>query len=285
MGAVMTPPAAPDLLPRDPKPPLPRFADVVLSEWTKFRTVRSSFWTLVIGAVLGVGLGAVVSLVSANHYASDPEVHFNWNPTDRSLGSLMLTQLAFAILGVLVVSGEYSTGMIRTSLAAVPNRSRMLAAKAVVFTAVIFVVSEVVSFAAFLIGQALISGKAPSATLGQPEVLRAVFGNGLYLTALALVGLALGVILRHAAAGIGTFVAILLVLPSIALALPTSWAKPIEEYWPTNAGYRIASTGHGLERFAVNGARMAPWTGYAVLLAFVGALLLAAFLLLERRDA
>lgn len=285
MGAVMSPPASQDLLAQDPKTPLPRFADVLLSEWTKFRTVRSSFWTLAIGAVLGVGLGAVVSLVSANHYVSDPEVHFNWNPTDRSLGSLMLTQLAFAILGVLVVSGEYSTGMIRTSLAAVPNRPRMLAAKAAVFTAVIFVVNEVVSFAAFLIGQALISGKAPSATLGQPEVLRAVFGNGLYLTALALVGLALGVILRHAAAGIGTFVAILLVLPSIALALPTSWAKPIEEYWPTNAGYRIASTGHGLERFAVNGARMAPWTGYAVLLAFVGALLLAAFLLLERRDA
>lgn len=285
MGAVMSPPATPDL--QDPPPgfPPPRFADVVLSEWTKFRTVRSSFWTLAIGTVLGVGLGAVVSLVSANHYANDPEVHFNWNPTDRSLGSLMLTQLAFAILGVLVVSAEYSTGLIRTTLAAVPNRSRLLAAKVVVFTVVLFVVSEVVSFVAFLLGQALISGKAPSADLGMPGVLRAVFGNGLYLTALALVGLALGVILRHAAAGIGTFVAILLVLPSIALALPTSWAKPIEEYWPTNAGYRVASTGHGLERFAVNGAVMAPWTGFAVLLAFVAALLVLAFYLLERRDA
>jgi ABC-type transport system involved in multi-copper enzyme maturation permease subunit len=148
-----------------------------------------------------------------------------------------------------------------------------------------FVASEIVSFAAFFIGQALISGKAPSANLGQPEVLRAVFGNGLYLTSLALVGLALGVILRHAAAGIGTFVAILLVLPSIALALPTSWAKPIERYWPTNAGFRVASTGHGLERFSISGSVMAPWTGFAVMVVFVAALLVIAFLLIERRDA
>jgi ABC-2 type transport system permease protein len=285
MGAVMTSPPTRDMRDERPSFPAPRFVDTVLSEWTKFRTVRSSFWTILVGAVLGVGLGAVVSLVSANHYSRDAELHFNWNPTDRSLGSLMLTQLAFAILGVMVVTGEYSTGMIRTSLAAVPNRSRMLAARMLVFSIVMFVVSEVVSFAAFLIGQALISGKAPSDTLSTPGVLRAVFGNGLYLTALALVGLALGVILRHAAGGIGTFVAILLVLPSIALALPTSWAKPIEQYWPTNAGYRIASTGHGLERFAISGSVMAPWTGFAILVAFVAALFVAAFLLLERRDA
>jgi ABC-type transport system involved in multi-copper enzyme maturation permease subunit len=284
MSVVMSPPASPQV-DRVAEPRRPRFVDVLLSEWTKFRTVRSSYFTLGIGAVLGVGLGAVVSIVSANHYATDPEVHFNWNPTDRSLGSLMLTQLAFAILGVLVVTGEYSTGMIRTSLAAVPNRSRMLAAKTVVLTVVMFIASEIVSFAAFFIGQALISGKAPSASLGQPEVLRAVFGTGLYLTSLALVGLALGVILRHAAAGIGTFVAILLVLPSIALALPTSWAKPIEKYWPTNAGFRVGSTGHGLERFSISGTVMAPWTGFAVMMAFVAVLLLVAFLLLERRDA
>jgi ABC-type transport system involved in multi-copper enzyme maturation permease subunit len=284
MSAVVSAAPAPDVSSL-PEPKRPRFVDVLLSEWTKFRTVRSSFLTLAVGAVLGIGLGAIVSIVSANHYATDPEVHFNWNPTDRSLGSLMLTQLAFAILGVLVVTGEYSTGMIRTSLAAVPNRSKMLAAKTAVMTVVMFVASEIVSFAAFFIGQALISGKAPSANLGQPEVLRAVFGNGLYLTSLALVGLALGVILRHAAAGIGTFVAILLVLPSIALALPTSWAKPIERYWPTNAGFRVASTGHGLERFSISGSVMAPWTGFAVMVVFVAALLVIAFLLIERRDA
>jgi ABC-type transport system involved in multi-copper enzyme maturation permease subunit len=261
------------------------FADVVRSEWTKFRTVRSSFWCLAIGAVLGIGLGAVVSLVSANHYRTDPGLRFDWNPADRSLGSLMLTQLAFSILGVLVVTGEYSTGMIRTSLAAVPKRSRMLAGKVLVFAVVVLIASEIISFVTFVLGQALISGKAPTATFGQPEVLRAVVGSGLYLAALGLIGLALGVIMRHAAAAIGTIVAILLVLPSIALALPTSWAEPIEKYWPTNAGFRIASVGHGLERFVVNGHAMAPWPGFGVMLAFVAVMLGGAFLLLERRDA
>ena len=98
------------------------------------------------------------------------------------------------------------------------------------------VAGEVISFVTFLVGQALISGKAPSATLGQPDVLRAVIGAGLYLAVLALLGTALGVMLRHAAGAIGSIVAILLVLPGIADALPTSWSQPIEKWWPTNAG-------------------------------------------------
>lgn len=261
------------------------FLDVMRSEWTKFRTVRSSFWSLAVGAILGIGVGALVSLISANHYRSDPELFLNWMPADRSLGSLMLTQLAFAILGSLVVTGEYSTGMIRTSLAAVPKRSRMLSAKTLVFTAVVLVVGELISFVTFLLGQALISGKAPTASLSQHDVLRAVIGQGLYLAALALMGLGFGVLLRHAAAAIGTVVAILLVLPPIALALPTSWSKPIEKYWPTNSGFRVATVGHGLERFAVNGDVMAPWTGFAVMVAFVAVVLAASFYFLERRDA
>jgi ABC-type transport system involved in multi-copper enzyme maturation permease subunit len=261
------------------------FGDVVRSEWTKFRTVRASFWGLAIGAILGIGLGAIISLVSANHYSTDPGVRFDWNPANRSLGSLMLTQLAFAILGVMVVTGEYSTGMIRTSLAAVPRRSRMLAAKILVFSVVVVIAGEIISFITFVVGQALISGKAPTATFGQPEVLRAVVGTGLYLAALALLGLGLGVLLRHAAAAIGTVVAILLVLPSIALALPTSWSEPIEKYWPTNAGFRVATVGHGLERFVVNGHAMGPWAGFAIMLAFVAVVLAFAFVSLERRDA
>jgi ABC-type transport system involved in multi-copper enzyme maturation permease subunit len=184
-----------------------------------------------------------------------------------------------------MVTGEYSTGMIRTSLTAVPRRSRMLAAKALVFTGVVVLAGEIISFVTFLLGQALISGKAPSASLGQPGVLRAVFGTGLYLAGLAILGLGLGVILRHAAAAIGAIVSVLLVFPAIALALPTSWAQPIEKYWPTNAGSRLGATGHGLERFAVNGHVMAPWTGFGLFLGFVAVVLIGGFLLLERRDA
>src|ERR1700733_4992976 len=121
------------------------FVDAMRSEWTKLRSVRSTYWALIVAAVLGIGLGALISAISANHYASDPSVHFRWNPTDRGLTSLAIAQLAFAILGVMVVTGEYSTGMIRTSLAAVPRRSRMLAAKAAVFTTVALVAGEVIS--------------------------------------------------------------------------------------------------------------------------------------------
>jgi ABC-type transport system involved in multi-copper enzyme maturation permease subunit len=257
----------------------------MLSEWTKFRTVRASFWNLAVGAALGIGLGILISWVSADRYGTDVGVRFGWEPANRSLGSLLLTQLVFCILGVMVVTGEYATGMMRTSLAAVPKRSRMLAAKTIVFTVIAFVAGEAICFVTFFSGQAIISGRAPTAHLSQPEVLRAVFGSGLYLAALALSGLALAAIVRSAAAAIGIIVAILLVLPVVAEALPNSWAQPIEEYWPTNAGSRLGAVGHGLERFAVNGHIMAPWTGFGVMLAFVAFLLVIAFVMLERRDA
>jgi ABC-2 type transport system permease protein len=254
------------------------FADVMRSEWTKLRSVRSTYWALIVAAILGIGLSALISGISASHYATDPGIRAGWNPTDRSIRSLEIAQLAFAILGVMVVTGEYSTGMIRTSLAAVPRRSRMLAAKAVVFTTVALVAGEVISFAAFLVGQALISGKAPSASFGQHNVLRAVIGAGLYLAVLALLGTALGVVVRHAAAAIGSIVAVLLVLPGIAAALPTSWSQPIEQWWPTNAGTQVAMISR-------DSHTLAAWTGFGVMVGFTAVVLAGAFLLIERRDA
>ena len=170
------------------------FLDAVHSEWTKLRSVRSTYWALIVAAILGIGIGALISGVSAHHYATDPPVRQNWNPADRSLRSLAIAQLAFAILGVMVVSGEYSTGMIRTSLAAVPKRARFLAAKALVWGPVALVAGEIISFVTFLVGQALISGNAPSTTLGGHDVLRAVVGAGLYLAVLGVLGSALGVL-------------------------------------------------------------------------------------------
>jgi hypothetical protein len=276
MSTAVSPTAAPVFRPRSFRPA--NFADAVRSEWTKLRTVRSTFWSLVVAAVLGIGLGALISAISANHYGTDPGIRLDWNPTDRSLRSLEIAQLAFAILGVMVVTGEYSTGMIRTSLAAVPRRSRMLAAKSLVFGTLALVAGEVISFVTFFVGQALISGKAPSASIGQHEVLRAVAGAGLYLSVLALLGVALGVILRHAAAAIGSVVAILLVLPGIAAALPSSWSRPIEKYWPTNAGQQVA-------QIVRDSNTLTPWLGMALFAGFVAVVMVAAFLLLERRDA
>jgi hypothetical protein len=168
--------------------------------------------------------------------------------------------------------------MIRTSLIAVPKRGRLLAAKSLVFAAVTFVVSEVTSFTAFFVGQALISGHAPTAALGDPGVARAVVGAGLALTALAVLSVAAGTLLRHPAAAIAAMIALLFVLPAIAQALPDSWRNPVTEYWPTQAGGQITSVhiaAHSLQ----------PWPGFGVMCLFVAIVYAIAWTLLDRRDA
>jgi len=161
------------------------FGDVLRSEWTKLRSVRSTFWALTVTVVLGVGLGAVISAVTAHAYAKfSVSQKLSWDPTGVSQSGMLIAQLAIAVLGVLCISSEYSSGMIRTSLIAVPKRGRVLAAKSLVFAVVTFVVGEATSFTAFFVGQALISGRAPHAALGDPGVARAVVGAGLALTAL-----------------------------------------------------------------------------------------------------
>lgn len=254
------------------------YFDAVRSEWTKFRSVRSTYWTFLVAAILGIGLSALICAISASHYLTDPEVRFGWNPTDRSIRSLELAQLAFAVLGVLVVTSEYSTGMIRTSLAAVPKRIRMMTAKLLVFAIAAAVIGEIISFAAFLLGQALIHGQAPSASLHDHLVLRVVVGAGLYLTLIGIMGGAFAIILRHAAAGIAVAVAMLFILPAVAFALPTSWSQPIEEYWPTNAGQEVTMLHHGSHHLAA-------WTGFGEMAVFVAAVLAVGLYLLERRDA
>jgi ABC-2 type transport system permease protein len=254
------------------------FTDVLRSEWTKFRSVRSSYWSLLVAAALGIGLGALISGISASHYDTDPGVRSGWNPTDMSLGSLGLAQLAFGVLGVMVITGEYSSGLIRTSLAAVPRRGRLLAAKAAVFTAVALVAGLIIAFVTFLVGQALISGQAPSASLGQHEVLRVVIGSGLYLALLGLFRVAFGALRPHAAAGIAVLVAILFVLPGVAHALPNSWERPITKYWPTNAGRQVA-------QMVPDSHSLTPWLGFLDMGAFVALVLIGALLVLETRDA
>ena len=151
------------------------FGDVLRSEWTKLRSVRSTFWALTVTVVLGVGLGAVISAATAHGYARfSVSGRLSWDPTGVSLAGVAIASLAIAVLGVLCISSEYSSGMIRTSLIAVPKRGRVLAAKSLVFAVVTFVVGEVVSFAAFFVGQALISGHAPHAALGIANISREI---------------------------------------------------------------------------------------------------------------
>ena len=255
------------------------FGDVLRSEWTKLRSVRSTFWALTVTVVVGVGLGAVISAAAAHGYArSSASGKLSWDPTGVSLAGVAIASLAIAVVGVLCSSSEYSSGMIRTSLIAVPKRGRVLAAKSLVFAAVTFVVGEVTSFAAFFVGQALITGHAPHATLGDPGVARAVAGAGLYLTALAVLSVAAGTLLRRPAGAITCLIAVLFVLPGIAQALPDSWRNPVTEFWPTQAGGQLTSVhtaAHTLQ----------PWPGFGVMCLFVAIVYAIAWTLLDRRDA
>jgi ABC-type transport system involved in multi-copper enzyme maturation permease subunit len=235
-------------------------------------------WTLATAAALGIGLGALISAVAANNYAKNPSNHPNWDPTSISNSGLSIAQLAIGVLGVLLITSEYSSGAISSSLAAVPRRGRLLGAKAVVIMVLTFVDVEIIAFAAFLVGQALISGHAPTATLGQPGVLRALIGAGLYAALLGMMGLALGSIIRNAAGAIAVLVAIIYVLPGISNALPVSIEHPVQEYWPTQAGGQVTQVMHTANT-------LAPWAGLGVFLVFVAILSILALWLLNRRDA
>ena len=255
------------------------FMDVVRSEWTKARTVPSTMWTLIVAAVMGIGLGALISAVSANHYAkSSLSNKLTWDPTSISLSGFGIAQLAIGVLGILLITSEYSTGAIGSSLAAVPRRGRFLGAKAAVVVVLIFVATEVISFVSFFIGQALMSGHAPTATLGDPTVLRALVGGGLVGALLALMGLALGTLIRHAAGAIAVLVAVLFVLPGVAAALPASIEHSVEEFWPTQAGGQVTQVVHTANT-------LSPWAGFGVFFVFVAILSGVAFALLNRRDA
>ena len=256
----------------------PGFSDVLRAEWTKARAVPSTMWTLIVAAVLGIGLGALISGVAATHYANSPSTHPNWDPTSISNSGLSIAQLAIGVLGVLLITSEYSSSSIGTSLAAVPRRGRLLAAKAVVIVVLTFVAVEIIAFVAFLIGQALISGHAPTASLGQTGVLRALVGAGLYGALLGMMGLAFGTIIRNTAGAIAVLVSTIYVLPGISNALPTSIKQTVQEYWPTQAGGQITQ----VMRTANT---LSPWAGFGVFLLFVTILSILALWLLTRRDA
>ncbi|HLN15375.1 MAG TPA: ABC transporter permease [Acidimicrobiales bacterium] len=266
--------------------PLPhghyRPSGVVRAEWTKLRTVRSTTWSLLLTVVLTIGIGILTTAVAAARWHQFGAVErFTFDPTARSLTGLLFGQLVIGVLGVLVVSAEYSTGTIRATLAAVPNRPLVLAAKVLVFGLVALVVSEVTSFVAFFVGQAILKGSTPYATLGQPGVLRAVIGSGLYLTVLGLFALGLASIFRHTAGAISAFVVILLILPLILQALPQSVINAVGKFLPANIGVAMIATKPSFDE----GAPFPPWVGLGILAAYaLGALLIGGWLMV-RRDA
>ncbi|MFF4958260.1 ABC transporter permease [Streptomyces sp. NPDC001222] len=252
---------------------------VIRSEWIKLRSLRSTVFTLLAAVVAMTGLGFLFSYFTAVRWDRlPPEERLAFDPTLVSLRGFFLAQLAVGVLGVLVVSGEYATGMIWSSLSAVPRRLPVLWAKALVYAALAWVSMTTAALGAFLLGQFALSGAHRGTSLSSPGVLRAVLGAGLYLTVVGVIGVALGALIRSTAGGIATLFGLLLVLPLLAQALPSSWLDTINPYLPSTAG-------QGLVHVQQQPHTLAPWTGFAVFCLYALLALAGAGVALRRRDA
>jgi hypothetical protein len=252
---------------------------VIRSEWTKLWTVRSTRWSLLVASVLTIGFPILASIVISTHWGSrSPGDRAHFNPLDPALIGSQIAQLAIGVLGVLVITGEYSTGMIRATLSAVPKRLPVLWAKGIVFASVTFALMLPAVLVAFFASQSILSRHHANLHWSHPGVARCVIGAALYLTVTAVLTLALGTILRTTAAGIATFAAIFFVLPPLMDVLPSSWNNAVSPYLPSNAGRALIS----LTRDAHS---LGPWTGFGVFAAYAAAAVVLAAVLLVTRDA
>ena len=259
------------------------FGGLMRAEWTKIRSVRSTVWTLVIFVVVCVGLTALIAWLTESHWygprAASRDINVISDPVGFILGTgVGLGQLAICVLGVLVITSEYSTGVIRASLLAVPRRIPVLAAKAAVFAVLLLVVTEIVAFCSFFVGSAILHAHV-QVSLSGSGVTRAVIGAGLYLIVLGLLALAIGTMIRHTAGAISTAIGVVFVLPILSGLLPGSWGAHINAYLPEQAGTLIT---HTREQ---SGDLLSPWQGFGVLCIWTVLALAVAAYLLERRDA
>lgn len=255
---------------------LPR---VIRSEWTKLWSLRSTRWSLLAAFVAQAGLGPLIAAITMARWSQlSLGDKLSLNVIDRSLGGWHLAQLAVAILGVMIISGEYHTGMIRSSLMAAPRRLPVLWAKLLVFSSVIFVLILIGAFIGFLGGQAIFTEHHVNVGLSATHALRAVFGTALYMTATGAMCVALGVIVRRTAGGIALFVGVFWVLPGLVEILPSSLANAIHPYLPSNAGGAVAQA-------LTDPFTFSAWGGFALFCGYTLAVIAIAAVVLLRRDA
>jgi hypothetical protein len=253
------------------------------SEWTKLKTLRSTYVILGLGVLFIVGLSALITFLIAANEASELKHGSIPSPLITIQGAQVgweFALLAFMVLGVLVISGEYSSGLIGVTLLATPQRKRLLVAKVLVFAITLFVFTEVMSFVNFFVGHAIVSAYPayPNTSLSNNGVLRVVIGMGIYVTLIGLLGLGAGALLRNAAGAIAACVGFLFILPIALSALPDSFSNPIGEYWPTQAGMRI-----GL--LHQDAHTLTAWWGAGDMALFIALLLLLTGYALSKRNA
>ena len=283
-------------------------AGTIGSEFTKLRSVRSTYWTIAALFIVSVGFAAIAGFAIANNLHNNPVNKAGMDATQASLGGFFeLGQLIIAVLGALTITSEYSTGMIRTSLTAMPRRGTVYAAKLLVFSTVTLVVSLITSFIAFFVGQAAMSGSGVSASLfhsvtipanavqngptgpvtfsgtiviSPGTVLTAIIGTALFVTAVALIAFGLGAIIRHSAGAITSAIGLLFVIPVIVQLLPDTWRWDIVRFFPDAAG-RVLSVTVGQQ----NPHLWSAWPQFGVTLAYAAVLLGIGAYLFRKRDA
>jgi hypothetical protein len=252
-------------------------AKVVRSEWTKFRSQPSAAWSLLTAVALIVGFGVLYSLVRVTRPPRSPADVAAFDPTAISLAGAQLAQIAVGVLGVLPVTSEYASGLIRTTMVAVPRRLPVLWAKAIVLALTAPLLFVPATFAAFLVSQSILSREQLGTSLDQPGVARAVLGSALYLTAVGLLGLGLGALLRNTAGAIASLFGVLFGLQIVVGFLPASVADAVSKYLPTPAGVAVTNV-------RPDPAALAPWTGFGLFCLYTAVTLALAAWLLRRRD-
>ena len=270
----------------DPHTSAPRYKvtglRVLRSEWAKFWSLRSSWITLGVAVFLLVLFGAIAS------YTYSPDATATAGPPGGGSGdsdavSLALTGVTFAslavgVLGVLLAAGEYSTGMIRSTLTAVPRRLPVLWSKAAVIGPIVLVLTMIGALAAFLLGTPGLDGEKIALSLGDEGVLRSLAGAGVYLGLVAVFGVALGILIRSSAGAIAVLVGTLLILPGLATLLPDSLYDTINPYFPSNAGSAVYALHQSSDS-------LSPGAGLAVFAGWVAPILAGAAYRLRKSDA
>jgi ABC-2 type transport system permease protein len=253
-------------------------ARVVHSEWTKLRSQPSTAWSLLITVVSIVGFGALYCMLRVARPPTDPAALAAFDPTAVSLTGVQLAQIAVGVLGVLLVAGEYATGLIRTSFTAVPRRLPVLWGKAITFALTTLAVCLPVTLIAFLVGQSILSERRLDIALTEPGVARAVLGSALYLGAVGLLGLGLGALLRSTAGAVAALLGLLLGPQLLVGLLPSAWSDQLYRYLPVPAGAAVANV-------RPDPVILSPWSGFGLFCLYTGVVLALAAWQMARRDA
>jgi len=258
---------------------LPAARGALAAEWIKLRSVRSTYLILAAAAVAAVAVGYLVTHSDVTHWATmTAQAKAAFDPVSDSFSGLGLAQLAFGTLGVLVISSEYATGLIRTTFTAVPRRRAVLAAKATIAGAVSLAAGEAIAFATFFTGQQALSAQHLQVTLAHPGALRGVLAAGFYLAVMAWAGLGLGTLIRHTAGAITTMTAVVFLLPKIVHALPAPWNAQAGKYTLDLAAQQMIAQHPQPGYFGAG-------PSFLIVAAYAAAALAAAAILITRRDA